>query len=82
MNGAQIVARILEQEGVEYVFGLCGHTHLPRLERRGNLLLFNPGSPALPKGEGPTVGTIEIADGHPLVRLHDLESGSLIQELA
>jgi len=32
MNGAQIVARILEQEGVEYVFGLCGHTHLPLLD--------------------------------------------------
>jgi acetolactate synthase-1/2/3 large subunit len=32
MKGAQLVARILHNEGVEIVFGLCGHTHLPLLD--------------------------------------------------
>jgi len=43
-------------------FGICisGHTHIPRLERQKNVLFLNPGSPALPKGDGiPTVAVIE-----------------------
>jgi len=31
-NGAEIVAKYLEEEGVEYVFGLCGHTILALLD--------------------------------------------------
>jgi len=31
-TGAEIVAKYLEQEGVEYVFGLCGHTTLALLD--------------------------------------------------
>ena len=43
---------------------ICGHTHIPRLERRENVLFLNPGSPALPKGDGiPTVSLIETAEG-------------------
>ncbi|GFN21855.1 phosphodiesterase [Thermanaeromonas sp. C210] len=39
---------------------VCGHTHVPLLEEVDGILLFNPGSPSLPKGkEGPTVGLIE-----------------------
>jgi putative phosphoesterase len=47
-------------------YGICisGHTHIPRLEQKENVLFLNPGSPALPKGEGiPTVGMIETSDG-------------------
>ncbi len=47
-------------------FGICisGHTHIPRLEQQKNVLFLNPGSPALPKGEGiPTVALIETAEG-------------------
>ena len=29
---------------------LFGHTHVPLLEKRGGLLLLNPGSPSIPKG--------------------------------
>ena len=32
MNGAQFVAKALAQEGVKYVFGLCGHTNLELLD--------------------------------------------------
>ncbi|HBT46471.1 MAG TPA: phosphodiesterase [Peptococcaceae bacterium] len=39
---------------------VCGHTHVPLLEEWEGIILFNPGSPSLPKGrEGPTVGLIE-----------------------
>ena len=31
-NGAEIVAKYLESEGVEYVFGLCGHTNVALLD--------------------------------------------------
>jgi acetolactate synthase-1/2/3 large subunit len=31
-TGAEIVAKYLEDEGVEYVFGLCGHTTLALLD--------------------------------------------------
>ena len=42
--------------------GICitGHTHIPCLERQKNVIFLNPGSPALPKGDGiPTVALIE-----------------------
>ncbi len=29
---------------------VSGHTHIPLLEKRGNLVYVNPGSVALPKG--------------------------------
>lgn len=39
---------------------LCGHTHLPLLERRGEIFVMNPGSITLPKGDHPrTYGLIE-----------------------
>ena len=47
-------------------FGICisGHTHIPRLERQKQLLFLNPGSSALPKGDGiPTVAFIETPEG-------------------
>lgn len=47
-------------------FGICisGHTHIPRLEHQKNVVFLNPGSPALPKGDGiPTVALIETKEG-------------------
>lgn len=32
MTGAQALVRCLEQEGVEYIFGMCGHTNLAMLD--------------------------------------------------
>ena len=75
------VERLVGRWGLGVV--ISGHTHVPRLERRGKVLLFNPGSPALPKGEeGPTVGTLEVSRGRVVARLHELEGGSVLRELA
>jgi len=39
---------------------ISGHSHLPLLERRGSLILMNPGSITLPKGGNPrSYGLIE-----------------------
>ncbi len=32
MIGAQLIARCLQMEGVDTVFGLCGHTNLAMLD--------------------------------------------------
>ncbi|MDI6816374.1 MAG: phosphodiesterase [Actinomycetota bacterium] len=57
-----------------------GHTHVIRLEKRGDLLIVNPGSAALPKGDEdfPTVGLVE--DG--FVRIVSLVDGSEVRSLA
>ena len=47
-------------------FGVCisGHTHIPSLMQKRNVVFLNPGSPASPKGKGiPTVGLIETKKG-------------------
>lgn len=39
---------------------VCGHTHVPRAEKRGGRVYLNPGSVALPKaGNPPTYGILE-----------------------
>jgi uncharacterized protein len=43
---------------------LHGHTHVPRHERRGNILLLNPGCVTRPnRGSPPSVAWLEIVDG-------------------
>ena len=43
---------------------LHGHTHVPRNERRGNVLFLNPGCVTRPnRGSPPSVAWLEIADG-------------------
>jgi putative phosphoesterase len=43
---------------------LHGHTHVPRHERRGNVLFLNPGCVTRPnRGAPPSVAWLEIADG-------------------
>jgi uncharacterized protein len=43
---------------------LHGHTHVPRNERRGNILFLNPGCVTRPsRGSPPSVAWLEIADG-------------------
>ena len=46
--------------------GICGHTHrgFVREDRAANTLIMNPGSPSWPRGGGPQMGRIYIADGH------------------
>jgi len=38
-----------------------GHSHSMYCDKRGNTLLFNPGSPSSPRGAYPSVGWIEIS---------------------
>lgn len=52
-----------------------GHTHVHGIWEHGDLLVCNPGSPSLPKGDGvPSVGILE--DG--VVKLYDIRSGEVI----
>lgn len=43
----------------DFGISISGHTHIPRLEQKGQVVFLNPGSHSLPKGEVPTVGLIE-----------------------
>jgi putative phosphoesterase len=58
---------------------ISGHTHLPELIRRGETVLLNPGSPALPKTAA-QIPTIALIDG-PVIQLINLETGGIISEL-
>lgn len=40
--------------------GLFGHTHLPTLEQRNGITLFNPGSIGAPRFGGPSYGVLQI----------------------
>ena len=66
-------------------FGICisGHTHIPRLEQKENVLFLNPGSPSLPKGDGtPTVALIETSEGEgktQKVSILDYRQGSVLK---
>ncbi len=68
-------------------FGICisGHTHIPRLEQQKNVLFLNPGSPALPKGDGtPTVGVIETREGKKKttkVKIVDYQNNKIIKSI-
>ncbi|MBC7105561.1 MAG: metallophosphoesterase family protein, partial [Firmicutes bacterium] len=55
-----------------------GHTHEPFLQARDGVVLLNPGSPALPKGDGtPTVALVD-PEG---VRIVDVRDGRVYREL-
>lgn len=61
---------------------ISGHTHIPVLERVGDLVLMNPGSPAIPKyaidGEPvPSVGII-TEEG---ARVISVDDGSVIMQI-
>jgi len=52
-----------------------GHTHIHGIWEHGSMLVCNPGSPSLPKGDGiPSVGIYEDTR----VSLYDVRSGDLI----
>ncbi|MCX8006702.1 MAG: metallophosphatase family protein [Coriobacteriia bacterium] len=49
---------------------VCGHTHVPVVERTDDVLLVNPGSPSRPRSPlGPTVGLLELAAQGPSARI-------------
>jgi putative phosphoesterase len=73
------IAKVAAKYGVSLY--VCGHTHAPMLERAGDCLIMNPGSPALPKAKSgeplPTVGLID----DDIVRIMTLD-GRMILEAA
>ena len=55
---------------------LHGHTHVPRNERRGNVLFLNPGCVTRPnRGSPPSVAWLEILDEKPRWKLVPLRPG-------
>lgn len=57
---------------------ITGHTHIPLLIEKNGIILFNPGSPALPKGpEGPTIGVITTE----AIQLLSLPEGKILKTL-
>jgi len=52
-----------------------GHTHVPRCDMVGDVLLVNPGAAGnAQKGHAPCVAILEVADGLPTVRHLNLEA--------
>ena len=58
---------------------ISGHTHRPKLAYDGDVVLLNPGSPALPKGE-PTVGIIFVEDNEIEIKVYHLETEEVLLE--
>lgn len=56
---------------------IAGHTHLPRLERIDNIILLNPGSPALPKGS-PTAAVLEITKQDINIEILNVDTGNIV----
>jgi len=54
-----------------------GHTHIPKIEKKGDIYAINPGSVALPKGGSPN--TYGILDGNSF-KIKDLE-GNVYMEI-
>lgn len=59
---------------------ISGHTHIPVLEKRGNLILLNPGSCALPKGDQPVSSAAVITAAK--IELINLDTGSVYASLS
>lgn len=50
-----------------------GHTHRPDIAERDDALWVNPGSPSRSRGDGHTVGYLDIADGRASARIVELD---------
>lgn len=75
--------KLSEEEKVQLAarFGtdifVVGHTHLPKLERFENMVMLNPGSPSLPKGN-PTVATIELNGAETQIEIFNVDTGNVV----
>ncbi|RME33940.1 MAG: metallophosphoesterase [Deltaproteobacteria bacterium] len=50
-----------------------GHSHVPENRKRGQTLMFNPGSPTRPRSSfGPSVGVLTLCDGRVEARIFPL----------
>lgn len=55
---------------------ITGHTHIPEIYKHGSTIFLNPGSPSIPKGEGPTIALI-----HPeKIEIIDILTKEKVQE--
>lgn len=61
---------------------VTGHTHMPVLERHGDMILLNPGSPSLPKYEkdGVKIGSVAIVTKK-TVKIVSIEDGETLFEM-
>ena len=60
--------------GVDVV--ISGHSHVPKIEDRGGILMLNPGSAGPRRFKLPiTLATLDIADGQMRAEIHELASG-------
>ncbi len=57
---------------------ISGHTHVPLLEREEGIVLLNPGSPSLPKGDGTPTAAL-IYEGNLFIVRQD---GQAVKKLA
>ena len=45
--------------------GICGHTHVPRIEQMGAMTILNPGSVTRPRSqEGPTIARVVLEENY------------------
>lgn len=62
----------------KFNFSLSGHTHIPRIEKKGGLIFINPGSPSLPKaGFPPTIGKIDFTDN--IINIINIDSREVVK---
>lgn len=57
---------------------ISGHTHVPSLEEESGVVLLNPGSPSLPKGDGrPSVAAMECGEDSFSVKIIYIDDGTV-----
>jgi uncharacterized protein len=79
-HGDELTRRQMLEQAKRYQVQVCifGHTHIPELAREEGVLLFNPGSPSLPKAESPSVGILDT--GERIARIYALPGGEILAE--
>jgi len=66
--------------GGEVDFAFVGHTHIPKIEKRGKVVVVNPGhlKSKDKRGSPPSFAVVDLSDGK--IRILDLKSGKVIKE--
>jgi len=57
-----------------------GHTHIPKILKKEGFVIFNPGSPSIPKKGNGSFGVIEIAKNLMIFKLLNMK-GDVLEEL-
>ena len=58
-----------------------GHTHISRIERKGNVVIVNPGSLSLPKGGSKNSFATILFDDPTIIEIKDLSGKTIIKEV-